>query len=55
MLKYILKRLVAGFLTIIVLITVSFFMMHAMPGSPFSPDEQKKTPPERERVQISNL
>ena len=54
MLKYILKRLLAGFLTILVLITVSFFMMHAMPGSPFSPDEQKNVPPEvLERIAAS--
>ena len=42
MLKYIIKRLFAGLLTIIVLITVAFFLMHAMPGSPFSEEEQKK-------------
>ena len=46
MLRYILKRLLAGILTIVVLITVAFFMMHAMPGSPFSPAEQKNVPPE---------
>ena len=45
MIKYIIKRLLAGVLTIIVLITISFFMMHAMPGSPFSPNEQKNVPP----------
>ena len=54
MLKYIIKRLMAGILTIIVLITVSFFMMHAMPGSPFSPDEQKNVPAEvLERISAS--
>lgn len=42
MVKYILKRLVAGVLTIVVLITLAFFLMHAMPGSPFSQEEQKK-------------
>ncbi len=42
MIKYILKRLLAGVLTIVVLITVAFFLMHAMPGSPFSQEEQKK-------------
>ena len=46
MLRYILKRLMAGVLTIVILITVAFFMMHAMPGSPFSPAEQKNVPPE---------
>lgn len=46
MLKYIFKRLTAGVLTIIVLITVAFFMMHAMPGSPFTQSEQRDIPPE---------
>lgn len=46
MLKYILKRLIAGIVTIIVLITAAFFMMHAMPGSPFNPSEEKNVPPE---------
>ena len=46
MLKYILKRLLAGILTIVVLITVAFFMMHAMPGGPFNPAEQRNVPPE---------
>ncbi len=46
MLKYILKRLLAGILTIVVLITVAFFMMHAMPGSPFNPAEQRNVPAE---------
>ena len=44
MLKYILKRLMAGVLTMVVLITVAFFMMHAMPGGPFSPSEEKNVP-----------
>lgn len=42
MAKYILKRLFAGLLTIVVLITIAFFLMHAMPGNPFSQGEQKK-------------
>ena len=46
LLKYICKRLFAGVLTIVVLITVAFFMMHAMPGSPFNPAEEKNVPPE---------
>lgn len=46
MAKYILKRLLAGLLTIFVLITIAFFLMHAMPGSPFSQEEQKKLTPE---------
>lgn len=42
MAKYIIKRLFAGVLTIFVLITIAFFLMHAMPGSPFSQEEQRK-------------
>lgn len=42
MAKYIVKRLFAGVLTIVVLISIAFFLMHLMPGSPFSQEEQKK-------------
>ena len=42
--SYILKRIVAGFLTLFVLITVTFFLMHAIPGGPFSPAEERKIP-----------
>lgn len=54
MLRYIMKRLAAGVLTIVVLITIAFFMMHAMPGSPFNPSEEKNVPPEvLERIAAS--
>lgn len=54
MLKYIFKRLLAGVLTMVVLITVAFFMMHAMPGGPFSPTEEKNVPKEvLERIAAS--
>ena len=54
MLKYIFKRLLAGVLTMVVLITVAFFMMHAMPGGPFSPSEEKNVPIEvLERIAAS--
>jgi len=46
MIKYIGKRLLAGIITIFVLITVAFFLMRAIPGGPFSPAEEKKVPPE---------
>lgn len=46
MTRYILKRLVAGLVTIWVLITLTFVLMHAIPGGPFSPAEEKKVPPE---------
>ena len=35
MLKYILKRLMAGALTVFVLATITFFLMKLVPGSPF--------------------
>ena len=54
MLKYVFKRLLAGVLTMVVLITVAFFMMHAMPGGPFSPSEEKNVPVEvLERIAAS--
>lgn len=40
MLKYIAKRLLLGIFTLFVLITVVFFGMKAMPGSPFSKDNK---------------
>ena len=33
--KYILKRLVLAVFTIWVVITITFFVMHAIPGGPF--------------------
>lgn len=54
MIKYILKRLLAGLLTIFVLITIAFFLMHAMPGQPLQSggtekaDRRGPRPPERE-------
>lgn len=42
MLKYVLKRLFSSIITIWVVITVTFFLMHAMPGGPF--DSDKKLP-----------
>ena len=34
------KRILSGVITIVVLITACFFLMHAIPGSPFSKGEQ---------------
>ncbi|HZG80878.1 MAG TPA: ABC transporter permease, partial [Brevibacillus sp.] len=42
--RYIVKRIVAGFITMFVLTTVTFFLMHAIPGGPFSPAEERKVP-----------
>ena len=36
MLKYVLKRVVAAVLTILVLITIVFFLVRLMPGEPFT-------------------
>lgn len=38
MLKYILKRLLIGLVTILMLITVTFVLTHIMPGNPFNLD-----------------
>ena len=44
MFKYILKRLGAGLVSIFVLVTITFFLMHAIPGGPFSPAEERNVP-----------
>ncbi|MFR8164962.1 MAG: hypothetical protein ACLU8D_02010 [Enterocloster sp.] len=36
MLKYIAKRLAVGAFTLFLLATVTFFLMHVIPGSPFA-------------------
>lgn len=38
--KYILKRIGYAILTIFVLLLITFFMMHAIPGNPFAGDKQ---------------
>lgn len=43
MLKYILKRVVSSIITIWFVITVTFILMHAIPGGPFTTD--RKLPP----------
>ncbi len=44
MIKYIIQRLLAGILSLFVLITLTFFLMHMIPGGPFSPSEQRNVP-----------
>jgi oligopeptide transport system permease protein len=46
MTKYIVKRVVAGIFSLFILITITFFLMHAIPGGPFSPSEQRDVPQE---------
>jgi oligopeptide transport system permease protein len=42
---YVLKRIIASIMTMLVLITITFILMHAVPGGPFSPAEERKIPP----------
>ena len=44
MLKYILKRLGAGLVSVFVLVTITFFFFFAIPGGPFSPAEERNVP-----------
>ena len=46
MIVYALKRIGAMLIAMCVLITVTFFLMHAIPGGPFSQGEQRNTPPQ---------
>ncbi|MDY6334835.1 MAG: ABC transporter permease, partial [Lachnospiraceae bacterium] len=41
---YILKRIAAGILSLFALITITFFLMHSIPGGPFSKGENRKVP-----------
>lgn len=46
MTRYIVKRLVAAVISMFFLITITFFLMHAIPGGPFSAGERKDLNPE---------
>ena len=39
--KYIFKRLVVGVVTLFALATITFFLMHIIPGSPFAGETSK--------------
>lgn len=41
MLKYIVKRLLVGIVTLFALATITFFLMHIIPGSPFAGETSK--------------
>ena len=43
MLRYIISRLLGAIPTLLVIITLAFFLLHAAPGGPF--DSQKRIPP----------
>lgn len=49
MLKYLLKRIISSIVTIFVLITGTFFLMHAVPGGPFV--SEKMTPIAQENLE----
>ena len=51
MLRYIAGRLISALITIVMLITVTFALMHAMPGSPFIKGEQKMPPEVLRRIE----
>lgn len=42
MVCYIFKRVIAGFFSLFMLITLTFFLMHVIPGGPFSPEQYRK-------------
>lgn len=43
MLRYIIKRVLIGLLTLFILSTITFFGVHAMPGDPFEQDNKRLT------------
>lgn len=49
MLKYILKRILSSAVTLLLLITMTFFLMHAVPGGPFN--SEKITPQARANLE----
>lgn len=49
--KCILKRLAIGILTLFILATLTFFLMHAIPGSPFGADNKNLTAEQYEAME----
>ena len=48
--KYLIKRLLIGAITLLALATITFFLMHAMPGSPFAGETSKLPANIKERL-----
>lgn len=48
--RYIAKRVVLGVVTLLALATITFFMMHMIPGSPFAGEMKQISPAIRERL-----
>lgn len=42
MVKYLAKRILIGLISVLVLTTVTFYLMHYVPGNPFSSDRNLK-------------
>lgn len=51
--KYVVKRLLVGAITVLALATITFFLMHAIPGSPFA-GEMSKLPAEAKQTLIES-
>ncbi len=52
MIQYVVKRIFAGVTTVFFLITITFFLMRAIPGGPFSaPEDRNVTPEMIERIE----
>ncbi|MEM5769245.1 MAG: ABC transporter permease [Bacillota bacterium] len=49
MVKFILKRVLSSIIAVFILITATFFLMHLVPGSPFT--SEKMTPAVREKLE----
>lgn len=43
--RYLIKLIIAGMLSMFFLITITFFLMHSIPGGPFSPSEERDVHP----------
>ena len=48
--KYIVKRLLMGVVALLVLATITFFMMKAIPGNPFSRENKAMSPSQMEKL-----
>lgn len=44
MINYIVKRVGVGILSLFILVSITFFLLHAIPGGPFSPAENRNVP-----------
>ncbi len=49
--RYIVRRVISGIVTLFVLLVVTFFLMHIVPGSPFAQHEDKMPPEIRAQVE----